>query len=114
MSADTEVLLLHAERCPMPGVAEPGPHQTFRHPRLVVEKRELGRLAPGSIRVEMLFAGVCGTDVHVAQSDPETGYVRGSAPFSLGPEGRVLGHEGVGRILATGRRSPIISRPGVW
>jgi threonine dehydrogenase-like Zn-dependent dehydrogenase len=102
LAPDAEVLVLRAERAPLPGVPQPGPHQTYRHPRLLVEKRELGRLAPGQVRVEMLYAGLCGTDLHVAQCDPRTGYVLGSAPFSLDPEGRVLGHEGVGRIVAVG------------
>jgi D-xylulose reductase len=95
----------------MPHVDRPGPHQTYRHPTLAVEERALGALAAGSLRVEMLYVGACGTDVHVVESDPATGYVRGSAPFSVGPQGRVLGHEGVGRVVAAGDGTEAIA-PG--
>jgi D-xylulose reductase len=100
--ARAESLVLHAERRPLPGVADPGPHQLYRNPRLAVETRELGALAPDALRVDLLYAGICGTDLHVAQCDPATGYVRSSAPLSVGPEGRVLGHEGVGRVVEVG------------
>jgi D-xylulose reductase len=102
MSSTAEALVLRAERHPLPGVPAPGPHQLYRNPRLAVETRTLGRLAPATVRAEMLYAGICGTDLHVAQSDPATGYILGSAPLEVGPEGRVLGHEGVGRIVEVG------------
>ena len=102
MGVRTQALVLRAERSPMPGVEAPGPHQLFRHPRLAIEERKLAPLAPAAIRAEMLYVGICGTDLHVVESDPRTGYVRGSAPLSVGPEGRVLGHEGVGRVLEVG------------
>jgi threonine dehydrogenase-like Zn-dependent dehydrogenase len=50
----------------------------------------------------MLYAGVCGTDLHFTEKNPHTGYIRSSAPANIPPEGRVIGHEGVGRILETG------------
>lgn len=86
----------------MPGVANPRPHQTYRHPRVVAERRPLGDLAADFIRVEMKYAGVCGTDLHCVQEDPETGYIRTSAPMSLPAGGRVIGHEGIGRIIGVG------------
>ena len=50
----------------------------------------------------MIYVGVCGTDVHLVECDPCTHYVRSSAPASIPPSGRVIGHEGVGRVCAVG------------
>lgn len=99
---ETEVVVVRADREPMAGVANPGPHQVYRHPRVSLERRELGDLHPDEVRVEMIYAGLCGTDVHLVQENPETGYIRCSAPARIPPEGRVIGHEGVGRVLAAG------------
>lgn len=95
-------LVVRAEKSPLEGVDHPGPNQLFRKPYLTIENRPLAALAAGYIRVEMLYAGICGTDVHVMQTDPKTGYTIGTAPLDIGPEGRVLGHEGVGRVLEVG------------
>jgi (R,R)-butanediol dehydrogenase/meso-butanediol dehydrogenase/diacetyl reductase len=99
---ETEVVVVHAERAPMKGIANPGPHQIYKNPQVSVEKRTLQELDPDEIRVQMLYAGICGTDVHLAERIPETGYIRSSAPAEIPTEGRVIGHEGVGRILETG------------
>jgi len=98
----TSAIILHAERRPQPDVPSPGPHQLYRWPKLTIEPRPLGPLQPGHIRVRMQFAGICGTDLHVARADPKTGYIVGSAPLDIGANGRVLGHEGVGRIVELG------------
>lgn len=98
----TKALFVNAERAPRSGVEHPGPNQLFRHPSLSIQQRVLSTLAPGSIRVEVIYAGICGTDIHVVQTDPETGYTIGTAPLDIGPEGRVLGHEGVARVLSVG------------
>lgn len=98
----TRVVVVRADRDPMEGVANPGPHQTYRNPRVGVETRELGELHPDEIRVQMIYAGVCGTDVHVVESNPQTGYIRCSAPVRIGEKGRILGHEGVGKVLQIG------------
>lgn len=98
----TRVVVVHADRAPMAGVANPGPHQTYRNPRVVVETRELQELHPDEIRVRMIYAGVCGTDVHVVETNPQTGYIRCSAPVKITEKGRILGHEGVGEVLKTG------------
>jgi threonine dehydrogenase-like Zn-dependent dehydrogenase len=50
----------------------------------------------------MIYAGLCGTDVHLVSKNPDTGYIRSSAPSNIPPEGRIIGHEGVGRIIAVG------------
>ena len=86
----------------MPGIENPGPHQLYRAPRLAVRERTLGELHPDEMRVEMILAGVCGTDTHLVQTDPQTGYIRCSAPVKIPPSGRIIGHEGVGRVLAVG------------
>jgi threonine dehydrogenase-like Zn-dependent dehydrogenase len=95
-------LVVRAEKKPLEGVAHPGPNQLFRQPHLTIENRPLAPLQAGYIRVEMLYAGICGTDVHVMQTNPATGYTIGTAPLDIGPEGRVLGHEGVGKVLEVG------------
>ncbi len=101
---ESKVVVVHAEREPMEGVVNPGPHQTYRNPRVFVEKRELGDLEPDEIRVEMIYAGLCGTDVHLVETNPDTGYIRCSAPAEIPSEGRVMGHEGVGKVIAVGSR----------
>lgn len=97
-----KVIVLRAEDAPLPGTPGIGPHQRYRAPRLGVESRSTGPPGPGRLQVEMLYAGVCGTDLHLLQSDPLTGYVRSSAPATIPPRGRVIGHEGVGRVIAAG------------
>jgi threonine dehydrogenase-like Zn-dependent dehydrogenase len=99
---ETRVVVVRVDRDPMKGVASPGPHQIYRSPTIAVERRELSELHPDEIRAEMIYAGICGTDVHLVETNPETGYIRGSAPARIPPEGRVIGHEGVGRVMAVG------------
>jgi len=99
---ESKVLVLRADKDPIAGIANPGPHQIYRNPRLSVEQRHLGRLDPDEVRVQMVFAGLCGTDVHLSEKNPETGYIRSSAPADIPPEGRIIGHEGVGRVLEVG------------
>lgn len=111
ISSDTRVVVLHAEDAPMPGVASPGTHQRYRQPHLSLEERRLGQLADHNVRVEMMYAGVCGTDLHLVQTDSETGYVLTSAPASIPARGRILGHEGVGRVVETGNSVQYL-RPG--
>lgn len=98
----TNCLALAVTIDPVPGVTEPGPHQTYRWPQLLARQRELTELSPDSLRVEPLLVGVCGTDLHLIRAHPETGYVTGSAPFLPGADGRILGHEGVARVLEVG------------
>lgn len=98
----SKVLVMYADKEPLKGVSNPGPNQIYRNPRLCVEERELGELNPDEIRVKMLYAGLCGTDVHLVEKNSTTGYIRSSAPAEIPPEGRVLGHEGVGQVMAVG------------
>jgi len=97
------VLVLHAEDAPRAGTPALAPCERYRHPRLRIEERTPGAPGPGRLQVRMLLAGVCGTDLHLLQTDPASGYVRTSAPASIPAGGRVIGHEGVGRVLAAGQ-----------
>jgi threonine dehydrogenase-like Zn-dependent dehydrogenase len=99
---ETKVVVVHADRDPMRGIAKPGPHQIYRNPSVTTEKRILGELHTDEIRVKMIYGGVCGTDVHLVETNPETGYIRCSAPALIAPEGRIIGHEGVGKVVAVG------------
>ena len=99
----TKAVLLHAEDRPMSGVERPGTHQRYCHPKLSVVERDLSDIADGHVRIEMIYAGICGTDLHLISADPQSGYVQSSAPAHIPATGRVIGHEGVGRIVAVGR-----------
>jgi len=98
----TDSLVVHADCQPMEGIADPLPNQIYRNPRISIEQRELGPLSDNDVRIEMLYAGICGTDVHLSRQNPDTGYILTTAPLSIPPQGRVIGHEGVGRAIAVG------------
>jgi len=98
----SEVVVVYADREPAKGIDNPGPHQVYRNPRVCVEERKLGELHPDEVRVKMRYAGLCGTDVHLVETDPDTGYIRCSAPADIPAEGRIIGHEGVGEVIAAG------------
>lgn len=99
---NVKVLLVKAEKSPHAGTENLPPNKLYLHPSLSVTQRQLGPLQDGYIRVEMLYAGICGTDIQVIQTNPETGHSMGSAPLVINEAGRVLGHEGVGRIVLAG------------
>jgi (R,R)-butanediol dehydrogenase/meso-butanediol dehydrogenase/diacetyl reductase len=108
-----DVLVVRADREPMAGVDCPGPHELFRWPRLTMERRSLGSVPAGHLRVDVHLVGICGTDLDTVRCDPATGYILGSAPLEIGPEGRILGHEGVGRVREVGSGVSGIRR-GDW
>lgn len=108
---ESRVVLIHADRLPMKGVAKPHPHQIYRNPRISIETRQLGDLHPHDIRIEMIYAGICGTDLHLVETNPDTGYIRCSAPAEIPESGRVIGHEGVGKVIAAGTHVRNV-RPG--
>lgn len=95
-------LIVQAEKKPLGGVLSPGPHQLYQQPRLSIQSRRLDPLHRDEIRVKMLYAGICGSDVHLLETNPATGYIRSSAPTEIPPEGRLIGHEGVGQVLEVG------------
>ncbi len=98
----SDVIAVYADKQPLAGVIPAGPHQIYRNPRVCFEQRTLGDLSPNEIRVEMCYAGVCGTDVHLVETHPQTGYLRSSAPAEIPLTGRIIGHEGVGQIIEVG------------
>ena len=107
---ESKVVVIRADRKPIEGIVDPKPHQIYRNPRVSVDTRELDSLHPDEIRVEMIYAGLCGTDVHLVKTDPATGYIRSSAPAEIPPEGRIIGHEGVGKVVAVGSNVPNIEQ----
>lgn len=100
---ESKAIVIRAEKQPMPGVTNPGPHQLYKNPEVSVEKRVLGVLHPDEIRVRMIYAGLCGTDVHLMERDRKTGYIRSSAPAKIPDGGRVIGHEGIGKVIEVGK-----------
>jgi threonine dehydrogenase-like Zn-dependent dehydrogenase len=100
----SKFLIVNAEKRPVDGIANPGPHQIYRDPRVSVLNRELGGLGCDKVRVEMIYGGLCGTDVHLVETNPDTGYIRCSAPADIPKEGRIIGHEGVGKVVEVGSR----------
>lgn len=94
------------------------PHPRYRHPVLTLQQRLLGPVAPGYLRVAPRLVGVCGTDLGVVSCDPETGFLRGSAPLRLPLSGRVLGHEGIAQVVEAGpgveEPFPKTFSPGTW
>ncbi|KUG22031.1 2,3-butanediol dehydrogenase, r-alcohol forming, (r)- and (s)-acetoin-specific [hydrocarbon metagenome] len=98
----SRMVVVKVDDDPIKKIVQPGPHQRYRNPRVTIETRILPALHPNEIRVKMMYAGVCGTDVHLVTTHPETGYIRCSAPAQIGVEGRVIGHEGIGRVLEIG------------
>jgi len=110
---ESKFVVLHADRKPMEGFTNPGPHQIYQNPCVSVEVRELGDLHPDEIRVEMIYAGLCGTDVHLVETNPVTGYIICSAPAEIPPDGRIIGHEGVGKVIEIGSNSRNV-KPGTY
>lgn len=100
---ESKSIVLKADIFPMVGVSNPGPHQLYKNPRVTIEKKIIGKLQPDEIRVRMIYAGLCGTDVHLMESDADTGYIRSSAPTNIPESGRLIGHEGVGKVIEVGK-----------
>jgi len=98
----TKVLLIKADEEPMKAVENPMPNQIYKNPHLMIEERTLGTLDPDKIRIQMLYVGVCGSDIHLLKSNSETGYICSSVPVEIPEEGRTIGHEGVGLVLDVG------------
>lgn len=76
-------------------------NQIYQNPDLHITEISLKKLDPFSLRVKMLYFGICGTDVHLMKVD-SNGYVVCSAPMEIPEAGLILGHEGVGIVLEVG------------
>lgn len=97
-----ESVVLYADEAPVPGVAVPRTNQRYRNPRLALEMRDIRRPGLGEALIRPIFAGICGTDLHLVTPNAQTGYVQSSAPALIPPTGRIVGHEGVGEVEAVG------------
>ncbi len=100
---NTKVLLILAKKEPMPGIEVPKPNEIYKDVQIKTIIKPLNELNGDYIRVEMLYVGICGTDVHTIDCDSKTGYITSTAPINIPKEGRILGHEGVGRVLSIGK-----------
>jgi propanol-preferring alcohol dehydrogenase len=60
---------------------------------LVLDELAVPEPGPGEVLVQLLACGVCHTDVHIRA---------GSVTSDVMPDGLILGHEGVGRVVACG------------
>lgn len=98
----TKALLIKADVEPMKSVENPKPNQMYKNPYLMIDERTLGSLDPDKIRLQMIYVGVCGSDIHLIKSNPKTGYIYSSVPVDIPDEGRIIGHEGVGLVLDVG------------
>lgn len=98
----SKVLLLKAEKHPVNDSLNLLPNQIYKNTHVQIEEQYLGELDANSIRVKMLYVGICGSDYHLMKTNPETGYIETSVPVSIPDTGRVIGHEGVGQILDVG------------
>ncbi len=99
---ESKVLLIEADKEPMSGIKNPTPNQIYKNVRVLVKERNLELLHADEIRVEMKYVGICGTDIHLTTNNLETGYICSTAPLTVPQEGRIIGHEGVGKILKVG------------
>lgn len=102
MSLHRQCLVFRAEHRPRHADTGQSANTAYRNPQLSIESRPVGELADDALRVDMAYVGICGTDIHMLQTDTD-GYVKSSAPARVPEYGRVFGHEGVGRIRAVGK-----------
>lgn len=74
----------------------------YRDPRVWIESRSILPIRPGMVRLKMLRVGVCGTDFHLMETRSD-GVIRCTSPLFVPPQGRIIGHEGVGEIVEIGQ-----------
>ena len=109
----TRVLKVKAEKDPMSNIERPLPNQIYKNPYLEIENREVGELDLNSIRIRMIYVGVCGSDIHVLKKNQQTGYISSSVPLDIPNDGRIIGHEGVGQVIEVGENVNHIT-PGMY
>src|SRR5262245_31986495 len=93
-----QAILLHAERASR-RPRRPGAAGNYREPRVSLVERETPRLSAGQVLLEVCSVSICGTDVHVLQTDAD-GFSRSSVPASHWETGIQFGHEVAARIAA--------------
>lgn len=99
----TKVLKVKAEKDPISNIENPLPNQIYKNPHLEIEHRDLGELDINSIRIRMIYVGICGSDIHVLKKNQQTGYISSSVPLNIPEDGRIIGHEGVGQVIEVGK-----------
>ncbi|MFH1467302.1 MAG: alcohol dehydrogenase catalytic domain-containing protein, partial [Pseudomonadota bacterium] len=72
--------------------------EVWRHPRLSLRQLPDPTPGPQEVLIRVRAVGVCGSDTHCVETDPE-GYILFSGPTRLPV---VLGHEYSGEVVATG------------
>ena len=103
-----KALLLEAEWSPRPGY-EPSErerreqraenaNQVYRNPRLRLAERPVPRPGPGELLVQVRACGVCGSDLHMIEREPD-GYMSSADPARLPV---ALGHEFSGVVSEVG------------
>jgi threonine dehydrogenase-like Zn-dependent dehydrogenase len=75
--------------------------QVWRNPEVKVVEKEIPKIKPNEVLIKVKRCGICGSDVHMAQSD-ENGYIfyPGLTAFPV-----TLGHEFSGEIVKVGERA---------
>jgi len=73
----------------------------WRYPKLSIEERDIPKIGPTECLVQVKACGICGSDVHMAQTDDQ-GYTLypGLTAFPV-----VLGHEMSGVVVEAGERA---------
>ena len=75
--------------------------QVWRNPTLKIEEKEIPEIGPTEVLIKVKACGICGSDVHMAQSDDE-GYIfyPGLTAFPC-----TLGHEFSGVVVKAGKEA---------
>lgn len=110
---NTKVLLIKAEKSSIENSSNLPHSPIYKNTYIQVKERHLGKLDVNSIRVKMLYAGICGSDYHLMKTDKKTGYVKTSVPVIIPNEGRIIGHEGVAKVLDVGANVQHLA-PGMY
>jgi len=73
--------------------------QVWKNPTLKIEEKDIPEIAPAEVLIKVKSCGICGSDVHMAQSDEE-GYIwyPGLTAFPC-----TLGHEFSGIVTKAGK-----------
>jgi len=72
--------------------------EVWRHPRLAIKDMPMPSIGPHEVLVKVRAVGVCGSDTHCLETDPD-GYILFSGPTALPV---ILGHEYTGEVVELG------------
>ncbi|TFH69283.1 alcohol dehydrogenase [Gammaproteobacteria bacterium LSUCC0057] len=82
-------------------------------PQLKLERYTPKLLSDHEVRVRMVCVGICGTDIHLMTTQGSDRKIVLSAPMEIPLAGRVIGHEGIGKVEAVGSQISQFA-PGDW